>query len=394
MGNRRKKENRKFYISSDTKRVIMIAWPSVLESFFVAFIGMIDSLMVSTVGSHAVAAVGLTTQPKFVALSIFIAMNVAVSALVARRKGEKRQHAANEVFYMALLIAAAAIVVISVVCVFFADPIIRLCGSDADTHQEAVVYFQIIMGGIVFQVLSWIINAAQRGSGNTKIAMKTNICSNLVNVLFNYLLIGGHFGFPALEVKGAAIATVLGTMVGCVMSIHSLFQKESFVGLSFAFGDGMQVAAVSLIGQSLGERKPDHAVLYGKLCRRIGLCISVILAALYLLGGRFLFGLFFEEPHIVELGVALMRFLIITVIFQISQVIYNGCLRAAGDVVYTTVASAISVTFVRSIGSYVGAYVLGWGLSGIWLGILFDQVSRFTLSSLRFRSGAWTKIKI
>lgn len=63
---------------------------------------------------------------------------------------------------MALLIAAAAIVVISVVCVFLADPIIRLCGSDADTHQEAVAYFQIIMGGIVFQVLSWIINAAHQ----------------------------------------------------------------------------------------------------------------------------------------------------------------------------------------------------------------------------------------
>lgn len=56
--------------------------------------------------------------------------------------------------------------------------------------------------------------------------MKTNITSNLVNVVFNYLLIGGNFGFPALGVKGAAIATVIGTAVGCAMSIMSVFNKD------------------------------------------------------------------------------------------------------------------------------------------------------------------------
>ena len=66
-----------------------MAWPSVLESFFVALAGMVDSLMVSAMGPAAVAAVGLTTQPKFIGLSMFIAMNVSVSALVARRKGQK-----------------------------------------------------------------------------------------------------------------------------------------------------------------------------------------------------------------------------------------------------------------------------------------------------------------
>ena len=77
--------------------VLKMAWPSVLESFFVALIGMVDSLMVSRVGAHAVAAVGLTTQPKFIGLAAFTAANVAVSALVARRKGEGRRKEANQV---------------------------------------------------------------------------------------------------------------------------------------------------------------------------------------------------------------------------------------------------------------------------------------------------------
>ena len=79
------------------KDTLHMAWPAVCESFFVSLAGMIDSLMVSTMGSYAVAAVGLTTQPKFMGLSVFIAVNVAVSALVARRRGEKKKDEANRI---------------------------------------------------------------------------------------------------------------------------------------------------------------------------------------------------------------------------------------------------------------------------------------------------------
>ena len=73
---------------------LQMAWPSVLESFFVALAGLIDTMMVATLGSYAVAAVGLTQQPKFISLTLFFGINVAVSAVVARRKGEQRRRAA------------------------------------------------------------------------------------------------------------------------------------------------------------------------------------------------------------------------------------------------------------------------------------------------------------
>lgn len=442
-----------FYV----KKALQMAWPSVLESFFVALIGMVDSLMVSSIGAYAVAAVGLTTQPKFLALAIFIAMNMAVSALVARRKGEGRRKEANLVMLMAMIFACGAVVLVSFLCVFLADPIIAVCGSGTDTHTDAVIYFRIIMGCILFMVISWIINSAQRGSGNTKISMRTNIISNLINILFDYLLIGGHLGFPALGVKGAAIATVIGTAVSCAISIASLFRRDSFLSipyiiqekilpsmapiknmakisasvfieqvlmrigfistavmaakmgtdafaahqvgmnvlsLSFSFGDGMQVAAVALIGQSLGERNPRLARRYGKICRNIGLSISLALAVIYFFGGSFLYSIFFTEKHIIAMGVELIHLIIVIVLFQISQVIYNGCLRGAGDVVYTTMSSTVSVTFVRTIASYLFAFPLGFGLNGIWMGILADQITRFAFSSIRFKSGKWTSIKI
>ena len=196
-----------------------MAWPAVMESFFIALAGMVDSLMVSSLGAYAVAAVGLTTQPKFIGLCLFIAMNVSVSALVARRRGEEDKKGANQVLLMAVTFTVLAGAVISLICVAFANPIIAFCGANEDTHESAVIYFRIIMGGMMFNIITMVINAAQRGAGNTKIAMRTNVTSNLVNMVFNYLLIGGNFGFPRLEIAGAAIATVLGTVVACVMAV-------------------------------------------------------------------------------------------------------------------------------------------------------------------------------
>ena len=443
--------------NSIAKEAVRMALPAILESFFVALAGMVDSLMVSSLGSHAVAAVGLTTQPKFMGLSLFFATNVAVSALVARRRGEKRKDLANRILLVAVMFVLVATVVVSALCVGFANEIIAFCGSNEETHELAVAYFRIIMGGMLFNVLSMVINAAQRGSGNTMIAMRTNITSNAVNMLGNYLLIQGHFGFPAWGIHGAAIATVFGTVVACVMSIQSLFKKDNFVsipyiikekikpsieplismvklgfsvfieqilmrvgfmstammaagmgtaamaahqvgmnimGLTFSFGDGLQVAAVALIGRSLGEGSPDRAQEYGKVCRRIGLSISLVLAVLYFFGGEALYGLFFEEEEIIAYGVSIIRTIIFIVLFQISQVIYMGCLRGAGDTNYTAMASTISVTGIRTGASYLFGFVCNLGMVGIWMGILADQIARFLFASIRFKQGKWTKIRI
>ncbi len=434
-----------------------MAWPSVVESFFVAFVGMVDSMMVSKLGSYAVAAVGLTTQPKFIGLAMFIATNVAVSALVARRKGEEDREDANRVLMTALVFVLFAGVIVSALCLVFAEPIIHFAGSNSDTHDSAVLYFRIIMGGILFNIITLVINAAQRGSGNTKISMRTNLTSNVVNVIGNYLLINGNLGFPALGIMGAAIATVVGSAVACGMSIFSLFGKNSFVqlpwalkkklkatwnngkqifklassvfieqillrigfmsvsimaaklgtwqyathlvgmnvmSLSFSFGDGMQVAAVSLIGQSLGQKKPDLAKKYGTICQRMGNVISVILSIVYLFAGRWFFGLYFTEQNQLELGVQIMRVMVVIVLMQVAQVIYMGCLRGAGDVKFTTMASTISVTFVRPITSWIFAYGMSLGVIGIWLGVVCDQMCRLTLTHFRFRSGKWTEVKI
>ena len=447
----------KKYNRRTIRTAMNMAVPAMIESFFVAFAGLIDSLMVSALGSNAVAAVGLTAQPKFMGLSVFLAINVAISALVARRFGENKRREANALLSTALVLICGLSVLLGIVFVVLAPQIMNLCGSTPETHDSAVLYYRIVMGGMIFNCIQMGINSAQRGAGTTKITMRTNITSNTLNIIFNYLLINGHCGFPALGIMGAALATVLGTVVSCIMSVISIMKSDFFVSipyiikekimpsmcalknlvkvgysvffeqilmrigfmmtaimaanqgnaamaahqvgmnimaLSFSFGDGLQAAAVALIGRSLGEKKPEKAKEFGRTCQMIGGIISVALAVIYFFGARLLMGLFFEEAEIVGIGVGIMRLIIIIVLFQIRQVIYMGCLRGAGDTLYTAIASTISVTLIRTGVSYLCGYAFGWGIAGIWMGVLGDQISRYVFAAMRFKKGKWVQIKI
>ena len=441
-------------IVSNTFRM---AWPSVVESFFVALAGIIDSYMVSNLGSAAVASVGLTTQPKFIALAMFIAMNIANSALVARRRGEQNKKSANEILLTSLVMIVLLSGVISALMVSIADPVVRLCGSQPETHDGAVTYYNIIIGGMIFNTIQMGINSAQRGAGNTKITMRTNLVSSAVNILFNYLLIEGHLGFPRLELYGAALATVLGTVVASIMSILSLFKKDNFVSipymikeklkptwtafksiirvgysvfieqiflrvgffatalmaarmgtaplaahqvgmnilsLSFAFGDGFQAAAVALIGRSLGEKKPDLAKTYGSCCRMFGLLVSVVLVILFVFFGRQIYRLFFDEEEIIQYGIRISYVIAAVTVFQIQALINGGALRGAGDTLFTAIAGIITVTFIRTIVSWFFGIYLNMGIIGVWFGVFSDMFVRMILMTIRYMSGKWVKIKI
>lgn len=437
------------------RKTIGVAWPAVLESFLIALVSFIDNIMVSGLGTYAIAAVGLTTQPKFLAFAFFISLNVATSAIVARRKGEGDREAANRTLKQVLAIMIVMMVVVISLFVAFAEPLLKFVGAQEDTIGPATDYFRIVIGFGFFQMISMTINAAQRGAGNTKIAMRTNMISNLVNVFFNYLLIHGHFGFPALGVKGAAIATVIGTVFACVISIVSIcdpngylyifyekgvkFDKKTMrsvtdltsstlaeqvfmrigfllftmvvarlgttayaahqVGmncmqLSFAFGDGFNVAAVSLVGMSLGAKRPDLASMYGSACQRFGMTVSAVMFVFFVFFGKTLFSFFSDDPEFIYLGGVITKILAVMVFLQIRQVVTSGCLKGAGDTKFVAMVAFICVTIVRPLGAWIFCYPLGMGVIGAWTGTLVDQCLRCLLNSMRFNTGKWSKIEI
>ncbi len=437
------------------RNFIRIAWPALMESFLGGLITFIDTVMVSTVGEVAISAVGLTNQPRLLFHALFMSISIAVNAIVARRFGEKNQKSANKCLAMALPITFILGVICTVIAFLISEPLLRFAGAQDDTIEQAIVYFRITMIGLNFQVFSLMVNAAQRGCGNTRISMTTNVSANCVNVVFNALLINGLFFFPKLGVTGAAIATMLGNMTAAVISLRSICIKNRFlkldvkemfrwdlpmlktmfsvgsgslveqvfmrigfftyaklvaelgtmefathqivmsiITLSFTVGDGLGVAAGSLVGQNLGRKRPDYSLIYGKIGQRLGICISVLLVLLFTCGGSVLVSLFTDDADIIRVGVHLLYIVALTAPFQISQVNFRGCLNGAGDTKYMAAVSFVSIAVVRPMMAYILCYAVGWGVYGAWVALFFDQFTRFMFAAIRFSGSKWYQKKL
>lgn len=438
------------------KNAFDTAWPSALEAVLIGLVGAVDTMMVGVLGTGAIAAVGITNQPKFILLAIFFSLNVGVTAIVARRKGERDREGANRCLRQAFLIAVLLGAVLSAVGFIFAKPMLELAGAQEDIIKDAVAYFKIISIGNFFSAITMTINAAQRGSGNTKISMTTNIVANLVNVVFNYLLINGHLGFPRLGVAGAAIATALGNFIALLMALRSVTNSEGFLHIkfkadwkfdketikaltnissssfveqicmrvgfllttiiiaslgtvafathqicmniltiSFTFGDGLGVGASSLVGQSLGAKRSDMATIYSKAIQRIALTIGMILLILFISGRYFLVGLFVaDDMDVINMGARIMIIIALMSPLQTVSVIVGGTLRGAGDTKFIMYSSLISIGVIRPFATWLFCYPLGFGILGAWYAFMTDQILRLIINSLRFKTGKWTEIRI
>ena len=432
-----------------------IAWPSALEALLVALIGAIDTIMVGTLGEGAIAAIGITNQPKFILLAIIFSLNTGITAVTARRKGQNNQTDANRCIRTGILFSLCVSLLMAFLGYLFARPILLFAGADHTYLAEAMDYFRILMFSLPFQALNLTINAAQRGCGKTKISMYSNIISNLINIPFNFILINGIGIFPRLEVKGAAIATLMGAIAAFIISSSTLLRRNGYLTfhhkagwslrkditgaifkvsssafveqvfmrigflayaaivarlgttqyathlicmniltLSFCFGDGLSIAASALVGQNLGAKRPDLSIIYGKTGQRLAFMISCVIFLIFLFGRTFLVSLFSEEAAIITLGANVMILAALGTHLQTSQVVLSGCLRGAGDTGFVAITSLISVALVRPLLTYLLCFPVGLGVYGAWVALLVDQLFRFLSSYYRFSGGKWTAISL
>jgi len=440
------------------KDVLTIALPSVAEMVLVSLVGSIDLMMIGPLGPEAIAAVGLTGQPRMLLLSVFFALNVGVTAVVARRRGEGRQKEANEAVRSALVIILLLSVVVMAGVLPFSRQLMALAGAQADTIDLATTYFLIVSSVMPINALTICINAAQRGVGNTRMTLVVNAVSNVVSVVLNFLLIQGRLGFPALGVAGAAIATAIAFVVGFLVSLHSVFSKKSvgrflhlrlsdswklrkesvlsitrvggsamfeqlamrvgfliytrlvadlgtiafaahqvcaqFLNMSFSFGDGIGVAGTALVGQKLGQKRPDLAMLYGKISQRMALIGAVVILSTIVLLRYPLVSLFTDDAQVIALAGSVMLMVAAFQPMQTSAVVISGALRGAGDTRYVAAVMLLCVALIRPVFTYVGIHFIGLGLFGAWSASLIDMAFRLTAVYKRFNSGKWASIRV
>jgi Na+-driven multidrug efflux pump len=164
--------------------------------------------------------------------------------------------------------------------------------------------------------------------------------------------------------------------------------------ISFTFGDGLSIASSSLVGRSLGAKRSDMAIIYGKTAQRMAFLVSAVLFFVFISGRYFFVGLFTNTPAVLEMGAVVIILIALSSPFQLSQVVLNGCLRGAGDTKFVAAVSFISITFIRPIFTWIFCYPMGIGLAGAWLSLIADQLIRFVFAQHRFTKGKWTAKKV
>ncbi len=443
--------------------IIRIAWPSFIELLLTQLASMVDLMMVGSmggkanpeIGTQALAAVGLTTQPKFLLMTAFIAMNTGVTALIARNKGTNDSKQANLVVRQGLLFTFCATIILSILGFLFAKPMVMFMGSTEEIVTKwATQYLQIQMIGFLSFALTSTITASLRAVGDSKTCMIYNLIANVVNVIFNWLLIYGNLGFPEMGVAGASLATVIGQVVAFIMAFAVILKGNGFLtlefklgfkpnkivlgnmlnigfpamieqllmragmiifaktvaslgttayathqvcmniqALSFMTGQAFAVSATTLVGQSLGKRRADMAQAYCSRTRKVGLVFSIILALVFIFFGGQIVDLYNSDPEIIQIGGKIMLFVAFLQPFQSSQFIIAGGLRGAGDTRATAIVTFITVLLVRPVVA-ITLVNLGLGLYGAWAAMATDQLIRSGLVLFRYNSGKWKLIKL
>jgi len=317
-------------------------------------------------------------------------------------------------------------------------------------------FMRIAAYGLIFQVMAGTISAAQRAVGNTKISLHVNVVANVVKLVANFLLIEGRFGFPRLEVDGAAVSMILAGVVSFVLAAWSVLKKGEFLSirlrrdewrldmpmlksigrltsggvaeqvslrvgffiyarvvadlgtlefaahhiamqlmnLSFTFADGIAKGITALVGQSLGRERPDLSIMYGKIGVRMALCVSAILSTVILITRNHFPLLFSSDPQVIQTAAGLALIMVYILPIQTSQIVMGGSLRGAGDTRFVAMTMFITVAIMRPGMGFLLTYTLGWGLTGAWIAIILDQGARLVMLFTRFSRGKWIRMRV
>jgi len=437
------------------RQVANIASPALVEMVLVSFVNVADMIMVGQLGAAAIAAVGLASQPIFLATGMFQALNVGTTALVARFVGADMINKANSTTKQSLVVTAFLGALVSIIGYLLAPWVMTVMGAEPQVRPLGVTYMKIVCIGLGFRTLGAVSSSALRGAGDTRTPMAVNLTANLVNVVGNYLLIYGHLGFPRWEIAGAAVATSLADATACGLFLTVLFSGRSLLkvsprgkyrpdwnllnrvfsigvpaaveqlilrggqviyvrivssigtavlaahqigmnilNLSFMPGQAFSIAATTLVGQGLGAKNPDLAERSALETSRMGMIISTTIAGFMFVFGRSIAGLYTKDPEVIASTAMVLKIIGLVQPAQSTRFILSGGLRGAGDTRWPLYSTFIGIWGVRVVLGYLLAIVLGLGLLGAWLAMAVDQIARAMIIHYRFRRGGWKRVRV
>ncbi len=441
-------ETKDYTTGSMRKAIFLLAIPMILEMCMESVFAVVDIFFVGKLGSNATATVGLTESVLALIYAIAIGLSMAVTAIVARRIGEKNATAAAEASAQALLICLMISILISVAGIFYAGEILSWVGASQEIIIVGKTYTTIMLAGNLVIMLLFLINGIFRGAGNAAIAMKSLWIANCCNIILCPILI--HF----YGLTGAAIATFIGRGIGVCYQLYFLLQGkgilllkcnyfkpvwntlQSIINLSatgtlqFLIGSaswifmarlvsdygsdaiagytiairliifclmpawGLSNAAATLVGQNLGANQPERAAASVWKTAKYNAIFMGTISVLFIIAAPFFVALINDQPAVVETGSKALRIIGIGYIFYGVGMVMINAFNGAGDSRTPTIINFFWFWIFQIPLAYYLSKYLAIGTTGVFLAIVITETGISITSMILFRRGKWKSVKV
>ncbi len=427
-----------------------IAWPAMGEMILYMMVGVVDVAVVGRLGAVPLAAASLGAEIFFSLVLFLNALGIGASVLVAQAKGGGRMEEAQTVAGQSLLMAIFIGITVGILTQVFLPQILALFKVEAAVSQQALTYLRITLAMVPPALIYYMICSIFRGLGRTDIPMKIGIFTNSFNVLGDLVLVFGWWGFPAMGVAGAAVATSIAHFLGFLMSAAALMTHYTeltvgwrdifavrmktirrilslgipglgeqffntaaqlsstyllvFLGtvayashqvalvvesISYMPGFGMAIAATTLVGQAVGAVDRDQASLSSRGClEMVGILMGSI-GVLFFLFPYFIASLFTNDPEIIKIAGLLIRIAALEQLSIAASMVMSGILKGSGDTKTPMYISAFFTWVVRIPLMYLFILVLHWPVATIWGLFVVEWGLRAIVYTIIYRRKQW-----
>jgi len=443
------------YTTISLKRAIfLLAVPMILELVMESTFALVDIYFVGKLGASAVASVGLTETYLFLLYSIGMGLAMAVTAIIARRIGEKKEENAAESAVQSIILGILFAIPFSIAGIFYAEELLGLMGADDWTLTNGISYFQWMLGGNVVIMLLFVINAVFRGAGDAAIAMWVLGIANGINIVLDPLLIFGWGPFPAMGLEGAAIATNIGRSLGVLVQLWILFRggkhikvklsqlywntkamliilktsmggigqmiigmtswiflmriladigSEAVAGATIALrimlfcmmpAWGLSNAATTLVGQNLGAKDPQRAESSIWKIGKYNMIFLLLVSVIFFFFNERLIGYFSDTPEVIKVGGKWLEILSYSFFIYGWWMVTTQAFNGSGDTTTPTKINFVFFWLIQIPLAYFLAINQDWGYSGVFWAVFFSETSAAIFTLWLFTRGKWKTQKV
>jgi len=417
----------------------------------------VDRFMVSRLGTDALAAIlpagYVSFLPGGFAMGAMASLNTFVSQSLGRGLIKDCSNYFWQTIYMGLVYCAIILAIMWPT----APWIFRIMGHPPTVVGMEVIYLRIMLYTNIVALFNWAASQFFMGIHRPIITMCASACGQVVNIIANYVLIFGKFGFPRLEIAGAGWGTFIGIAVGAIVSMsvflsgatHANFRSRRTLNIDFGkmwdllkiglpagfglmvnvalwgvilfglvgrFGKealaatsavlsytslsimpivGIGAALTAAVGKAIGQHRKELAIKQTGLCLRIALVYMGLVSVCFFVFRHTLMTFWSSDAKVIDIGVDVLICAAIYQVFHAARVIYGGSLRGAGDTIWLAIVSAAGAAGVLGLaGLLVVIFIPSLGALGPWIAATVSIIAVGLANHWRFKSNKWMSIDL